>query len=67
MREAYDGKIFNWFLAEQVLSYAAAEVAKERERCAKICESLHHNWRWDNEPDSDSGPRACAAAIRAQK
>ena len=35
-----------------------------REECAQICDALHHTWRWDNEPDSDSGPRSCAAAIR---
>ena len=26
----------------------------------------NHTWRWDNEPDSASGPRDCAAAIRAR-
>ncbi len=41
-----------------------AVVTAERERCAKLCDELHDAWRWDDEPDSDSGPRACAAAIR---
>jgi hypothetical protein len=48
------------YTAEQM----RAAIAAERERCAKLCDSLHHDWRWDDEPDSDSGPRACAAAIR---
>jgi hypothetical protein len=40
--------------------------AKEREACAKVCDDKHDTWRWDNEPDSASGPRDCAAAIRAR-
>ena len=39
----------------------------EREKCAVLCESFHHNWRWDDSPDSNSGPRECAAAIRAME
>lgn len=41
-------------------------VAIEREACAKVCDDKHDTWRWDNEPDSASGPRDCAAAIRAR-
>ena len=41
-------------------------VAFEREACAKVCDDKHDTWRWDNEPDSASGPRDCAAAIRAK-
>ena len=40
--------------------------ADEREECAKVCEDNHEMWRWDNEPDSRSGPRDCADAIRAR-
>jgi hypothetical protein len=50
----------------QNAALAAAAVAAERERCAKVCDDLHHKWRWDNDPDSDSGPRECAAAIRSR-
>jgi hypothetical protein len=39
--------------------------AIEREAFAKICDDKHHAWRWDEKPDSASGPRDCAAAIRA--
>jgi len=39
---------------------------QEREACAKVCDDKHDTWRWDDEPDSDSGPRDCAAAIRAR-
>lgn len=47
------------------LAYAAG-VAAEREACAKVCDDKHHAWRWDDKPDSASGPRDCAAAIRAR-
>ena len=40
--------------------------AKEREACAKVCDDKHDTWRWDDEADSASGPRDCAAAIRAR-
>jgi len=40
--------------------------AIEREACAKVCDDKHHTWRWDEKPDSASGPRDCAAAIRAR-
>jgi hypothetical protein len=45
---------------------AVASEAKEREACAKVCDDKHDTWRWDDEPDSASGPRDCAAAIRAR-
>ena len=51
-------------LYDYAKAYARAAVLAERERCAKVCEDLHHSWRWDDEPDSPSGPRDCAAAIR---
>lgn len=35
------------------------------EEAALVCDDLHYNWRWDDEPDSDSGPRSCARKIRA--
>ena len=34
------------------------------EKCVNICLEKHYNWRWDNEPDSDSGPRDCANSIK---
>ena len=46
--------------------FAALVSAAEREACAGLCEDKHHTWRWDDEPDSASGPRDCAAAIRAR-
>lgn len=49
------------------LSDALEAVAAEREACAKECDELHHNWRWDDDDDSPSGPRDCAVAIRARK
>ena len=47
-------------------AFAKLVAAKEREACAKVCDEKHDTWRWDNEPDSASGPRDCAAAIRAR-
>jgi surface antigen len=41
-------------------------VEAEREACAKVCDDKHDTWRWDDEADSASGPRDCAAAIRAR-
>lgn len=41
-------------------------VLLEREECAKVCDDKHDTWRWDDEADSASGPRDCAAAIRAR-
>lgn len=53
---------------EHLLAYAkdvwSAAVAEEREANARICDDLHHAWRWGDEPDSESGPRQCAKAIR---
>ncbi len=49
---------------EDVSIMIAKKIAEEREACAKECDDLHHKWRWDNEEDSESGPRQCAKAIR---
>ena len=48
------------------ISKLQAAVAAERERCARLCDELHHRWRWDDDADSDSGPRDCAKAIRGE-
>lgn len=53
-------------LTEFAALVEAAARADEREQCAMVCDDLHHTWRWDDEPDSASGPRDCAAAIRAR-
>ena len=47
-------------------AFAKMVAAKEREACAKVCDDKHDTWRWDDEADSASGPRDCAAAIRAR-
>jgi hypothetical protein len=50
--------------------YTPADMEKaivaEREACAKVCDDKHDTWRWDDEADSASGPRDCAASIRAR-
>ena len=32
--------------------------------CLNICLDRHDTWRWDEETDSDSGPRDCARSIK---
>jgi hypothetical protein len=48
------------YTAEQMRAYRAEGVAQERERCAKLCESL-----FDADDDSCNEAEKCAAAIRA--
>jgi hypothetical protein len=59
-----------WVLASDAVQMAQNAYkngqADEREACAKVCDDKHDTWRWDDEPDSASGPRDCAAAIRAR-
>jgi hypothetical protein len=51
---------------DSIKAFEALVRADEREACAKVCDDKHDTWRWDDEPDSSSGPRDCAAAIRAR-
>ena len=50
--------------AKEVDGYIDLLVAEALEKAAKLCDDLHHDWRFDDHPDSDSGPHRCAAAIR---
>ena len=34
------------------------------QECIGVCLDRHNTWRWDNELDSDSGPRDCARSIQ---
>jgi len=55
------------YTAEQMRAYAAAAVAQERERCARVCEALRDQWRPEYGPyDSGrlTGLENAAAAIR---
>ncbi len=52
-----------WSMTQMLVEEA---VLAEREACAKVCDDKHDTWRWDDEADSASGPRDCAAAIRAR-
>ena len=61
MRPFIDG-----IYTEALIEFAKLVAAKEREACAKLCDDKHDTWRWDDEADSASGPRDCAAAIRAR-
>lgn len=54
------------FDIDELQEFVNAICAAEREQCAKICDEKHDSWRWDDRPDSYSGPRDCASAIRAR-
>jgi hypothetical protein len=54
------------YTAESLAARVVQAQAEEREACASVCDEKHYHWRWDNEPDSASGPRECAIAIRAR-
>jgi hypothetical protein len=41
-------------------------ILEEREVCALICDDHHHIWRFGEGEYSASGPKDCAAAIRAR-
>lgn len=59
-----DNRSEGYFSFSVVCELLEMAIAEEREACAKICDGLHRTWRWDDEPDSESGPRQCAMAIR---
>jgi hypothetical protein len=53
----------DWWLDDIDLQAFAKLVAeKEREACAKVCDELHWPWHMGD----NSGPKECAAAIRAR-
>ena len=47
---------------ELIERFAALVRADEREACAKVCDELHWPWHMGD----NSGPKECAAAIRAR-
>ena len=51
---------------KDIVHFAKLVAKAEREACAKVCDDKHDTWRWDDEADSASGPRDCAATIRAR-
>ena len=50
------------YSADQMRKYADKAVEDEREACAKVCDELHWPWHMGD----NSGPKECAAAIRAR-
>ena len=54
------------FMMQRLMELVTVSATVEREACAKVCDDKHDTWRWDDEADSASGPRDCAAAIRAR-
>jgi hypothetical protein len=47
---------------ETLMRMIAQAVEAEREACAKVCDELHWTWHMGD----NSGPKECAAAIRAR-
>ena len=47
---------------EALKHFEALARADEREACAKVCDELHWTWHMGD----NSGPKECAAAIRAR-
>ena len=58
------GRLSFEFDKHNLKAFMAFLIAQEREACANICDELHNNWKFDDESNSDSGPRSCAAGIR---
>ena len=60
----FDGDL--WMLASDAVAMAENAYKKgqtdEREACAKVCDELHWPWHMGD----NSGPKECAAAIRAR-
>jgi hypothetical protein len=48
------------------VTFANFVADKEREACALICDDHHEIWRFGEGEYSASGPKDCAAAIRAR-
>ena len=46
----------------RIETFANLVAEKEREACAKVCDELHWPWHMGD----NSGPKECAAAIRAR-
>lgn len=60
-----DWGLFKDFMPEierLVALVRADAIADEREACAKLCDELHWPWHMGD----NSGPKECAAAIRAR-
>jgi hypothetical protein len=55
---------FKLFTADQMHSYALAAIQRERERCAKLCDSVA--WSWDEQRELAKVAHACAATIRTR-
>jgi len=47
---------------DSLKAFEALVRADEREACAKVCDELHWPWHMGD----NSGPKECAAAIRAR-
>tara|TARA_R110000868_G_scaffold232726_2_gene486293 strand:+ start:3628 stop:3846 length:219 start_codon:yes stop_codon:yes gene_type:complete len=62
-REAGFNKNELAYLGDNFTRFAELVRADEREQCAKVCDELHWPWHMGD----NSGPKECAAAIRARE
>jgi hypothetical protein len=60
--EYEDGDLEGGCSTEQLKAFEALVRADEREACARVCDELHWTWHMGD----NSGPKDCAAAIRAR-
>jgi len=51
---------------DDLQAFAHLVAAKEREACALICDDHHEIWRFGEGEYLASGPKDCAAVIRAR-
>jgi len=55
------GQEFWWLTNDLVIEKFAQLIVRQ---CVEVCLDRHDTWSWDDEPDSDSGPRDCAQSIK---
>lgn len=66
------GKALDIAVPETYTNLSVEQVLKAKDvfakiivqECMVVCLSCHDTWRWDDEPDSSSGPRDCAKTIK---
>lgn len=61
-REAGSDDLFDAMQVDFIERFAALVRADEREACAHVCDELHWPWHMGD----NSGPKECAATIRAR-
>lgn len=66
MLHTEDGHEVVCFRPDDLDRFAELVAIEEREACARVCDDRHDTWRFGDGEDSTSGPKECAALIRAR-